>query len=523
MDADHVSAWSKGGDSFGAARTARCSVLPTIGPKVIAFLFGHAERTSTPADVRECWIAAGRRAGKSRIAALVGTHRAISFDAATLAPGELAVVPLIAADRSQARAVMSYVRGICALPSVKPWVGRVLRDSIELKSGVSIEVMTASFRTVRGYTVISAVLDEVAFWRDEATSANPDSEIIAALRPAMATVPGALLVAISSPYARTGEFHRMHDRYYGVEDESIIVWNADSRSLNPSLPERIVERAYEEDAAVAASEYGRDGRVVFRSDVAAFLDPEAVRAVTVADRRELPPTPGIAYKAFTDPSGGRQDSFTLAIAHREGDVVVLDALRERRPPFSPDEVVEQFARFLASYGVRRVTGDRYGGEWPRERFRVHGITYEPAKLPRSDLYKELLPLVNAGRVQLLDDARLRAQLIGLERRTARGGRDSIDHAPGAHDDVANAAAGAVVLAAGTMTGVARTSAVAVLGGEHMGQRVYGGADFEGYPFTGLPFKRDPRIDEERAALREKVNKKVAGYWKPPAEREEDAP
>ena len=42
---------------------------------------------------------------------------------------------------------------------------------------------------------------------------------------------------------------------------------------------------------------------------------------------------------------------------------------------------------------------------------------------------------------LLDHPRLIAQLGGLERRTARGGKDSIDHAPGAHDDVANAAAG----------------------------------------------------------------------------------
>jgi hypothetical protein len=36
------------------------------------------------------------------------------------------------------------------------------------------------------------------------------------------------------------------------------------------------------------------------------------------------------------------------------------------------------------------------------------------------------------------DACLAAQLCALERRTSRGGRDSIDHAPGAHDDLANA-------------------------------------------------------------------------------------
>jgi hypothetical protein len=58
----------------------------------------------------------------------------------------------------------------------------------------------------------------------------------------------------------------------------------------------------------------------------------------------------------------------------------------------------------------------------------------------------LLPILNGSRVELPDHPRLVAQLCQLERRTARGGRDSIDHAPGAHDDLANAVAGTVVTA-----------------------------------------------------------------------------
>jgi hypothetical protein len=56
------------------------------------------------------------------------------------------------------------------------------------------------------------------------------------------------------------------------------------------------------------------------------------------------------------------------------------------------------------------------------------------------------PLINSGAVDLLEHDRLVMQLTSLERRTARGGRDSIDHAPGAHDDIANAAVGALVIA-----------------------------------------------------------------------------
>jgi hypothetical protein len=56
--------------------------------------------------------------------------------------------------------------------------------------------------------------------------------------------------------------------------------------------------------------------------------------------------------------------------------------------------------------------------------------------------------LNSGRVELLDHLRLQAQLLALERRTARGGRDTIDHAPGCHDDLANAVAGALVAVLG---------------------------------------------------------------------------
>ena len=114
-----------------------------------------------------------------------------------------------------------------------------------------------------------------------------------------------------------------------------------------------------------------------------------------------------------------------------------------RPPFSPEAVTKEFSDLLKSYRVSNVTGDRYGGEWPRERFREHGINYRPAGKPKSDIYRDILPGLNSGKVELLDHPRLLAQITGLERRTARGGRDSIDHAPGGHDDLANAALGAL--------------------------------------------------------------------------------
>lgn len=133
------------------------------------------------------------------------------------------------------------------------------------------------------------------------------------------------------------------------------------------------------------------------------------------------------------------------MAHRDAfGTAVLDLIRERRAPFDPDDVVSEFAEVLKMYSLRVVEGDRYAGEWVTERFRAHGIAYRQAKRTKNQIYGDFLPGVNSGRVALLDHTRLRAQLEGLERRVARGGKDSIDHPPGGHDDLANSVAGALV-------------------------------------------------------------------------------
>lgn len=411
----------------------------------------HTERKEAPVvgeSADEAWIVAGRRGGKSRMASLVALFCALRFDPSTLAEGELAVIPLLAADRRQARIVMGYLKALCQLPAFHPYLHRITgREGVELHTGVNIEISTASFRTIRGFTVPAAILDEIAFWRDESTSTNPDSAILDALRPGMATVPGSLLFAISSPYARRGELYSTYEKYFGVQDRYTLVWNADTQSLNPTIPDRVIARAFEKDSLSASSEYGRDGKVSFRRDVEAFLDVEAITAVTVPERLELPPLDDIRYYGFVDPSGGSRDSFTIAVAHRVGeDHASLDAVRERRPPFSPDSVVEEFAALLHSYRVTEVVGDRYAGEWPRESFRKYGVKYVPSELTKSAIYIEIVAPINANRIELLDNAVLRAQLLSLERRTARGGKDSVDHAPGGRDDVANSAAGALVCA-----------------------------------------------------------------------------
>jgi hypothetical protein len=407
-----------------------------------AVYYACTGRETVPAAAaREAWVIVGRRGGKSRIAALIAVFLACFRSyAGCLAPGERGTVMVLAADRKQARTILRYVRGLLdRVPALAAMVEARRADSLDLVNGITIEVHTASYKTVRGYSIVAALCEEIAFWENAEDAANPDAEILAALRPAMATIPGALLLAISSPYARRGELWRAYETHYS-KDSPVLVWQADTRSMNPAVDPAVITTAYEEDESRAEAEYGAQ----FRRDVENVVTREIIAAAVVPNRVNLPPSRGFQYRAFVDPSGGSQDSFTLAIAHREQDRAVLDVAREVRPPFSPDQVVQDFADVLRSYGLREVRGDYYGGLWPTERFQRHGITYRRSESSKSDLYKAVLPLLTGGRAELLDLSRLRAQFLGLERRTARGGRDSIDHRPGGHDDLANAVAGALL-------------------------------------------------------------------------------
>ena len=403
----------------------------------------HTGREEPPTQpFREAALVVGRRGGKSRVLALIAVYLATFRDYTEhLAAGEVATVAVIAADRKQARAIYRYALGLLqAVDLLAPLLVRFKDDEIVLSNRVQIEIHTASFRVTRGYTFAAVLADETAFWRDE-ESRNPDVEIFRALRPGLSTIPGAMLLNASSPYRKAGLLYQTFVRHWGREDGRVLVWRGTTLDMNPALDPDVVREAYEEDPEGAAAEYGAE----FRTDVSDFVPRDVVRACTIPGRVEMLPERARNYLAFVDPSGGSSDSMTLAIAHREGEQAVLDALREVRPRFSPEAVVADFAALLKSFRISRVVGDRYGGEWPRERFRAWGIGYDISERTKGDIYREILPLLNSAKVELLDVPRLGSQLCGLERRTGRGGRDSIDHGPGAHDDVANAAAGALLL------------------------------------------------------------------------------
>ena len=425
-------------------------------------LFRHctAREKPLPGGYCESWLICGRRAGKSFILALIACFLSVFRDwRSHLTAGELGTIRIIATDRAQAKVIFRYAKALLTqVPSIEELIVRITDEQIELNNGIVIEIQTASFRSVRGHTVVAALLDECAFWRSDETSANPDEEVLAAVRPAMSTVPGSMLLCASSPYSRRGILWKAYKSHWGAESGSVLVWKAPTRVMNQTGPQSLVDTALAEDPAKASSEFLAE----FRSDLGTFVDRDVVEAAVVRGRHELAPVSGLTYSAFCDPSGSAADSMTLGIAHREDDVVILDLIRERRPKFSPEAVVAEFTGTLAGYGIGEVTGDHYGGEWIAEKFRQYGVQYKTSERVKNVIYAEFLAPLNSNRVRLLDNARLIGELCSLERRTTRGnGKDVIDHPPGMHDDLANAAAGALVEALMSAVGSTVISAEAL--------------------------------------------------------------
>lgn len=390
----------------------------------------------------EAYLICGRRARKSAAMAMLATYFSI-YGRWKAAPGEELFAVVVAVSKSQAAIVKNYCEGILrSNPALERLiVGTPDHESIKLEVNgqrITILCVSNSYRKIRGRSIIFACLEELAFWWDEA-SANPDLEVYRSIVPSMASNPQAVLVGISSPYSKRGLLYDQYKDNFAKDKSDVLVWQAASKVMNPGLSDKIIKSAYKKDAESARAEYGGH----FRDDIASFIDREALDPCIEKGLVKRAPESRQKYFAFVDPSGGRNDSMVLAIAHEQGDKVLLDAIQERRPPFSPESCVEEFCELLKAYGIRRIRGDRYAGEWPREQFKKRGIDYFPADKPKSALYLEMLAPLNSGRLKLIEHDRLINQLCNLERRTARGGKDSVDHGPGQHDDVANAVAGVI--------------------------------------------------------------------------------
>ena len=348
--------------------------------------------------VNEFCVVAGRRTAKtSGLMSTAATYLAALCDHRdSLRPAETGVLLCLAQDQRVARQILNYVEEyITKSPILRPRFIRRTEELIELTNNITVEVRPASARSLRGPTYIGIFADELAHWRVDEFYENPDIQVIGAARPGGMTTHAPLFMA-SSPRARRGMLWDTYNRHFGPKgDPDILVACGTTRAFNPTISQAAVDRELERDPETNRAEYLGE----FRSDLEAYVRLEAVEACISKGVHERPWTYGVTYYAFMDPAtGSGQDSWTLCIGHvRDGNVIVIDLLREWRPPFKAHEVVEEICSLCRTYYVYKIVSDKTG-KWVESQFaHQHGVAIETSAKVKHDLYVNLLPYVNSTR------------------------------------------------------------------------------------------------------------------------------
>jgi len=416
-----------------------------LRPKELSAYQRLTQREKPPGErVEELVIIKGRRSGGTTFCAAMVAYQAALVDySSVLGVGETATALLLAPSQRQADVAFSRVEGIFdASPLLKSMIVGRTKESLVLNNNVTIEVLAASYRSVRGLSLACACVDEASFLFSEASnSRNSDVELTNALRPALLTTRGALILS-STPYAREGEVYSSFEKYFGKQDAEVLVARAGSRDTNPTLSESVIARALERDPVAARAEFLGE----FRTDVSGFIGRDLLLQAVDVGVTERMPSPEYQYVAFCDSasgiaSSGDGDRFALAIGHREGDVVVIDCCRRWMPPFNASEITGEVAALARAYRCREVISDGFSSGYLRAELLRHGVGHRISEFDKSELYLATLPALTSKRVRLLDLKFLIDEFASLERRTGSAGHDKID-ARG-HEDAANVVSGVI--------------------------------------------------------------------------------
>jgi len=320
------------------------------------------------------------------------------------------------------------------------------RGTTPLSNGIRFMVFPCTSRSIYGFSIVGAAMDEVGRFRFEG-AADTDVDVQHAIKRGMAMLYNRppRLIKISSPSSRAGLLYTDFQRSFGKPDPHRLVWQSASEKMAAGIVDSaFIQRIREEDPLRAARIYDAE----FCEDVDVFLSAEVIEAVTDYGTFERLPEEGVKYIAACDPAGHGNDAFTLSLVKVEGTTADLRIqqvfskawVKPRSGLRNLETCVAEASDILRRHQIKTIYGDRAMSGWVLEAFQRHGVMYDYPFIKRdgqkiyatrSDAYQESAPLFRAQRVRILDDETTRRELRNLEQRG-----DRVTPGPG-HDDRAN--------------------------------------------------------------------------------------
>jgi hypothetical protein len=400
------------------------------------FRRGTGREIYVPQEQQLITLLGGRRGGKTgKLAARIALYEACRDH--RIPRGERGYVMLLAPVIAQAKIAYDYIlKDIYSSPLLSSKIAKIGKNEIELKNGIIIGCYACSRVTVRGRAAVAIICDEICFWRNEVTSVHCDEEVLAALRPAMATFPTSKLIKISTPNVKRGVMYEEFQMRGGLDHP---VWQLSTQELNPSISTEFLEA----ERKRSPEEFKREYLAQFTDSVVSWIEPEVLAPCVIEGRKELPRVSDATYSASIDPAFKNSD-FALAVEHRTSTgLIVVDRVicwtGSKRAPLGFEWVCNEVANILRRYGIDAVQGDQYAAPAIQQEFLKLGITYREVPFvrhTRAELFNNLKHLIQQRRIELLDIPELLRQLRSLEEQRDSSGNIDVRTDHGLKDDLA---------------------------------------------------------------------------------------
>lgn len=371
------------------------------------------------AAVRQLVLRCGRRGGKSTSLCRFAVAFALTYDMSKIPPGDVGIVGVVSVSKDEANQRLRTIKAQLDVLGVKY---RPIDGGIELVDrAIAFKVFAATLGGVVGGTWILAICDEVARWKDNDTGKNPASEVLASLRPTMATQRDARIFLSSSPL---GTFDAHFDAFEQGDTAHQRVAHAPTWVANPTLTEEET-RADEPDETVWLREYA----AIPQADAeASLLSEMLIDRATRGDPKVLPPTPGHYYTASIDPAH-LGNAWTLAVGTQTPDgkrriVLVREWRGSKAAPLVSSEVFREIRSLLAPYGLKWLYSDQFSSEALKELARQQGLTLivEPWNVSnRAEAFEGLRTLLLDQAIELPPEPQVKTDLLGIRKIFTRNG------------------------------------------------------------------------------------------------------